>query len=325
MDEILIVISRMPPTWMIEMGKQSPEFFEKVTDEYGRKTYRLKSMEKYSREHKTNEQPSKRYFSATTFPDIVTSYPMPKRNMKPTEIEREMQNRMAFIDFVQRLLNMNPVERWTPQQAKMHHFVATQKPYSASSTPNSMQHQPQQSQSMNEAAYNNPTPNYSYQVVSDSIPAAGSKLHPDSYYAPAPGVPSQGANVSQHTPLTASSNPYPPQKMHAGSTAVAATAPMMQSMSSRSGRPRAVTIGHMDPIPPQLQRVSNLIDPANAIRAQPSPAYFPPPELEAGNSGSSSGGDIDSAQSGKRRSNTQHGRGDVIRNLEDGLSVSYWA
>ena len=78
----------LPPTWMLEMGKQSGEFFEKTHDEYGRRTYRLKSMEQYSREHGTKEQPSKKYFSATTLPEIVKNYPMPRKNMKQSEIER---------------------------------------------------------------------------------------------------------------------------------------------------------------------------------------------------------------------------------------------
>jgi dual specificity protein kinase YAK1 len=45
-------------------------------------------MEQYSREHNTKEQPSKKYFSATTLPDIIKNYPMPRKNMKPAEIER---------------------------------------------------------------------------------------------------------------------------------------------------------------------------------------------------------------------------------------------
>ena len=80
----------LPPTWMLEMGKQSGEFFEKVHDEYGRRNYRLKSMEQYSREHNTKEQPSKKYFQATTLPDIIRSYSMPRKNMKQVEVERGM-------------------------------------------------------------------------------------------------------------------------------------------------------------------------------------------------------------------------------------------
>lgn len=78
----------LAPTWMLEMGKQSSEFFEKTHDEYGRRTYRLKTMEQYSREHGSKEQPSKKYFSATTLPEIIKNYPMPRKNMKPNEIER---------------------------------------------------------------------------------------------------------------------------------------------------------------------------------------------------------------------------------------------
>jgi dual specificity protein kinase YAK1 len=81
----------LPPTWMLEMGKQSGEFYEKTHDEYGRRAYRLKSMEQYSREHGSKEQPSKKYFSATTLPEIVKNYPMPRKNMKPAEIERGKQ------------------------------------------------------------------------------------------------------------------------------------------------------------------------------------------------------------------------------------------
>ncbi|KAK8192524.1 dual specificity protein kinase yak1 [Zalaria obscura] len=117
----------LPPTWMLEVGKQSGEFFEKTHDEFGRRTYRLKSMEQYSREHGTKEQPSKKYFSATTLPEIIRNYPMPRKGMKQAEIDREMANRVAFIDFVHGLLNINPLERWTPQQARTHPFITQQK------------------------------------------------------------------------------------------------------------------------------------------------------------------------------------------------------
>jgi dual specificity protein kinase YAK1 len=38
-----------------------------------------------------------------------------------------MSNRHAFIDFVRGLLNINPLERWSPQQAKLHPFITQQK------------------------------------------------------------------------------------------------------------------------------------------------------------------------------------------------------
>lgn len=96
----------LAPHWMLEMGKQSGEFFEKAQDEYGRKSYRLKSMEQYSREHGTKEQPSKKYFSATTLPDIIKNYPMPRKNMKPHEIERGKLP--SGLDF----LRTNMAQKW---------------------------------------------------------------------------------------------------------------------------------------------------------------------------------------------------------------------
>lgn len=77
-----------PPNWMIDMGKQGLEFFERRQDEFGRRTYHMKSMEQYSREHNTKEQPSKKYFQANTLPEIIKSYPMPRKNMKQSEIDR---------------------------------------------------------------------------------------------------------------------------------------------------------------------------------------------------------------------------------------------
>jgi serine/threonine protein kinase len=42
-------------------------------------------------------------------------------------LSSEAQNRAAFIDFVQGLLNLNPIERWSPQQARLHPFITGEK------------------------------------------------------------------------------------------------------------------------------------------------------------------------------------------------------
>ncbi|KAK9373390.1 kinase-like domain-containing protein [Lipomyces chichibuensis] len=122
----IVDMIELPPQWMIEAGKQAAEYFEQVIGPYG-KAYRLKSVEKYSQEHKVMEQPSKKYFASTHLADIITTYPMFKCNMKPDEVEREKVNRMAFIDFVQGLLNFDPRKRWTPQQAKEHPFITNER------------------------------------------------------------------------------------------------------------------------------------------------------------------------------------------------------
>lgn len=114
-----------PPSWMLEMGKQSGEFFEKSleSDSAGRKRYRLKTLEQYSREHQVTEQPSKRYFQETTLHDIIMKYPLPRKNMSEKELQKENYLRISFVDFVNGLLNMNPLERWSPQQARLHPFI----------------------------------------------------------------------------------------------------------------------------------------------------------------------------------------------------------
>ncbi|KAI8442774.1 kinase-like domain-containing protein [Phakopsora pachyrhizi] len=113
-----------PPTYMLEVGKQTLQFFDVVDDfEGGRKTYTLKSIDQYSKEHHVQEQPSKRYFAQNTLEDIISQYPVLRKGLKPADLEKEKQNRIAFIDFVKGLLNINPIERWSPQQARLHPFI----------------------------------------------------------------------------------------------------------------------------------------------------------------------------------------------------------
>ncbi|KAK9760161.1 dual specificity protein kinase yak1 [Basidiobolus ranarum] len=109
---------------MVEVGKSGLNFFERYIDGAGNRSYRLKSLEQYSQEYKTNEKPSKQYFSATTLPELIRSYPMPRKSMSKLEVDKEMKNREIFLDFVQGLLNVNPLERWSPHQAKLHPFLS---------------------------------------------------------------------------------------------------------------------------------------------------------------------------------------------------------
>lgn len=78
-----------PPTYMLEIGKQSGHFFDSYMDHYGQKKYRLKSIEQYSRERNTQEQPGKQYFKATKLPDIINSAPMP--NFKSSKSGHEVE------------------------------------------------------------------------------------------------------------------------------------------------------------------------------------------------------------------------------------------
>ncbi|TFK73908.1 kinase-like protein [Pluteus cervinus] len=130
----IIEMLGMPPLSMLNTGKQTSQFFDcyEVWNPHlsqNEKKYRLKTIEQYSRERNTNEQPGKQYFKANTLPEIVNTAPMPssKSSRSAHEVEKEMNNRASFIDFCQGLLNLNPVTRWTPQQARLHPFITGEK------------------------------------------------------------------------------------------------------------------------------------------------------------------------------------------------------
>ncbi|KAF2687164.1 kinase-like protein [Lentithecium fluviatile CBS 122367] len=323
----------LPPTWMLEMGKQSNEFFEKTHDEYGRRAYRLKSMEQYSREHGSKEQPSKKYFSATTLPEIIKNYPMPRKNMKPAEIEREMQNRYAFIDFAQGLLNLNPLERWTPNQAKQHPFITQQKftgPFvppmamrsgsNRSPAPGVQEQQryegmsKQRAQAQQAAAAQQQAQQVAqtqaYANMQMNQYTAGQTTHaqtPNMYnnmYAPnhqgaPPPYPAQPAYGQQMGIVPQQQRQYnQPQNLYAQAT-------------TRAGRQRASTMDQQQSgIPPALQRVMSHLDPNAPVRLQPSPAYYPPPPEGAPEPAGGSARRRGSRAAGQTQRN-------FIRNLED--------
>lgn len=93
-DRALTLGCRLPPQYMLDMGKQTSQFFDTYVDQFGHKKYRLKSLEQYSREHNTNEQPGKQYFKANSLPEIIRQAPMPafkSSSRQQHEIEKGKQ------------------------------------------------------------------------------------------------------------------------------------------------------------------------------------------------------------------------------------------
>lgn len=352
----------MPPAWMLEMGKQAGEFFEKTQDEFGRKTWRLKSMEQYSREHNTKEQPSKKYFQANTLEEIIKGYAMPRKNMKQAEIERgmcriallffshlftltnaELNNRVAFIDFVRGLLQINPLERWSPQQAKLHPFITQQKftgPFvppmnlkyanlNKTPAPGLQQQQQAEAACKQRAAQAQQAAQAAQaaqvaqaaQAQSAAQSAYGMQMthyHPPSHNQPPPVYNGMYPGHQQGAPP-----PYPSQPPGYGHQMGMMQGPLHQPQygpsqslyaqaTTRAGRQRASTLDQQQGgIPPSIQRVASHLDPNAPIRLQPSPAYYPPPPDSYGEPASNS-----------RRRGSRAGAGhrnrDFIRTLEDG-------
>ncbi|KAK8048337.1 dual specificity protein kinase YAK1 [Apiospora phragmitis] len=283
-----------PPNWMIEVGKQAGDFFEKRQDEFGRKTYSLKPMEQFSRERGTKEQPSKKYFQASTLPEIIKSYPMPRKNMKQSEIDREMNNRIAFIDFVRGLLTINPLERWSPQQAKLHPFITQQKftgPFvppmnlkasslNRSPAPGTQQQQQaaelskQRAQQANAQAQAAAQGAYAMQQHTPGYPQSPhgqQPMYPNNMYSPGgahAGAPPPYGTSQQAAYNQMVMNQAPAQMPPANYAAVPQQQPnLYQQATVRAGRQRASTMDQQqNGIPATIQRVASHLDPSQPIR-----------------------------------------------------------
>ncbi|KAK6701585.1 hypothetical protein SNK04_011507 [Fusarium graminearum] len=298
-------------------------------------------MEQYARERNTKEQPSKKYFQANTLPEIIKTYPMPRKNMKQSEIDREMNNRIAFIDFVRGLLTINPLERWSPQQAKLHPFITQQKftgPFippmnlkssslNRSPAPGTQQQQQaealskqraQAAQQQAASAAPNPYPananQYAQQGHAQPQMYGNNTMYPQgSSHANMPSPYGQQHGQYGQMPI-----PQQPQQMPQGQYAQMPQPNMYQHQQGgiRPVRQRASTMEQQQSgIPAAIQRVASHLDPSQPIRLQPSPAYYPP------TGESMTGGNVDNRTAANRRGSRvqQGGRGnrDFIRNLEE--------
>jgi dual specificity protein kinase YAK1 len=238
-----------------------------------------------------------------------------------------MANRTAFIDFAQGLLNLNPLERWTPNQAKLHPFITQTKftgPFvppmtlrsgsSRSPAPGvqeqqraealSRQRAQQAAQAQAQAqsaAYASMQMNQYPQSPLGQGPAMYNNMYSPGHQAAPPPYPAQPGYNQQ---MGMMQQPQAPRYN--------AQPNLYAQATTRAGRQRASTMDQQQSgIPPALQRVISHLDPNAPIRLQPSPAYYPPPPDGAP--------DATANSSRRRGSRAGHGRSnrDFIRQLED--------
>jgi len=228
---------------------------------------------------------------------------------------------------------LNPLERWSPQQAKLHPFITQQKftgPFvppmnlKASSITKSPAPGLQQQQQAEALSKQRAHAQQAAQIQAQSASTLAA-LQMSQYQQPPPLVqvqsPSMYGNMYAGSPQGAPP-PYPAavappygQQMPLMQSAQSQYTPQpsMYSQNARGGRPRASTMDQQQAgIPQSLQRVINHLDPNAPIRLQPSPAYYPPPpdggaDLSPGNG----------AQRNSRAGRNNTGRRDFIRTLED--------
>ena len=206
-----------------------------------------------------------------------------------------MNNRHAFIDFVRGLLNINPLERWSPQQAKLHPFITQQKftgPFvppmnlkssSVTKSPAPGVQQQQQAEAVNKqrtqaaqaqaqaqvqaqsAAQNAYVANmqmsqYTQNPLSQAPPVYNNMYTPQQGapppYPAAPAAFGQQIGMIQQTPSQIASAQYTPQQN------------LYAQAATRAGRQRASTMDQQQGgIPQSIQRVASHLNPNEPIRA----------------------------------------------------------
>lgn len=239
-----------------------------------------------------------------------------------------MNNRVAFIDFVRGLLNINPLERWSPQQAKLHPFITQQKftqpfvppmnlksPTSTKSPAPGVQQQQQaeavskqraaqaaQAQSAAQSAYAMQMSQYQQQQHTQ-VPPVYNNMYPGHQQGAPPPYPTHTTNYGQQVGVMGQTQAQM-QPAHYGTQQS-----LYAQATTRAGRQRASTMDQQQGgIPASIQRVASHLDPNAPIRLQPSPAYYPPP----------ADGYVDSPGSSRRRPGNGQRNRDFIRTLEDG-------
>lgn len=261
-----------------------------------------------------------------------------------------MNNRVAFIDFVRGLLNVNPLERWSPQQAKLHPFITQQKyngPFvppmnlksssiNRSPAPGTLQQQQAEAlskqrvvQAQTHTVQAHSTPQTSYtpgvplaQYPQPAMPQASQIYNNANMYAPTnshqgapPPYPSQQQGPYSQMGMVPQASTQMPPAQYGGPPQSQQS--LYAQATMRSGRQRASTMEmQQGGIPPAIQRVASHLDPNQPIRLQPSPAYYPPPP-----EGATDGNPANARRRGSRAAQTGQGgtrsNRDFIRNLED--------
>lgn len=263
-----------------------------------------------------------------------------------SDLQPEMANRAAFIDFAKGLLNLNPLERWTPAQARLHPFITqakytgefvppmTLKQSSSKSPAPGVQEQQRaealsnqravqaqaaraqaaQQQAAQTAALAYQSPAMVPQALTPAFPQSPAGLQSPGVYNNMYSPSHQGAPppYQQQQAAVPYANPplaMVPQQAQSQQNYNQRVQPNLHAQAAtRAGRQRASTMEFQQGgIPPAIQRVISHLDPNAPIRLQPSPAYYPPPPDGA-----------DGNLAGNRRRNSRTGgRRDFIRNLED--------
>ena len=259
-----------------------------------------------------------------------------------------MNNRTAFIDFVRGLLTISPLERWSPQQAKLHPFITQQKftgPFvppmnlkasSLNRSPAPGTQQQQQAAELSKQRERAQAAQAQAQAQAQAAAQGNYGMQTNQYPQSPHGQPPMYGNNGMYTPSGAHGGPpppyasqqpspygpmvmnQPPAQMPAANYGGVQQPNLYQQATVRAGRQRASTMDQQQSgIPAAIQRVASHLDPSQPIRLQPSPAYYPPPADGMGLSDPGAGRITGRRDSRAQRGGNRGGNRDFIRNLEE--------
>ena len=190
-----------------------------------------------------------------------------------------MANREAFIDFVHGLLNINPLERWSPQQARTHPFITQQKftgPFqpqmhlksnNRSPAPGVQQQQQAEAGSRQRAQQQQ----QQQQQVQQAASAAYANMHVTPGYPASPhGAPTHSAAMFPNMYSPSHQGAPPPYPANPPAAAYGQPVPIIQQPP-----PTASMHGYAPPPPAPNTLYAQATARASRQRARPSPGTEP--------------------------------------------------
>ncbi|PWA02689.1 hypothetical protein BB558_001176 [Smittium angustum] len=114
----IVELLGMPNLKMLEKATKTTEFFRRT----GANSWRIKTTEEFNRETGKQDVVGRSYFVAKNLNELITQYPY-KKDISIEEMNIESTNRIILLDFLHKLLDLNPDTRLTPGQALVHPFI----------------------------------------------------------------------------------------------------------------------------------------------------------------------------------------------------------
>ncbi|KAG9155732.1 hypothetical protein Leryth_004003 [Lithospermum erythrorhizon] len=132
LSRMIKILGGQPPDYILKEAKNTAKFFKYVgsvsheeigSDPRNRcSVYQVLSQEEYEARESKKPSIGKEYFNHMNLEEIVTKYPY-KKNLPDEDILKEGEIRLALIDFLRGLVELDPERRWSPSQASKHPFV----------------------------------------------------------------------------------------------------------------------------------------------------------------------------------------------------------